>query len=64
MLFKAHIFHWVDTYSFISLHDWFHIQAYRKVAGKSKLLPGLTDYTNDQLFFIAFGQVYIADINL
>ena len=34
-----------------------HMQAYRRVAGKSKMLPGLSDYTNDQLFFIAFGQV-------
>ena len=33
------------------------MQAYRKVAEKSKRMPGLTKYTNDQLFFIAFGQV-------
>jgi endothelin-converting enzyme len=32
--------------------------AYRRVAGKSKMLPGLSDYTNDQLFFIAFGQLW------
>jgi predicted metalloendopeptidase len=34
--------------------------AYRRVAGKSKMLPGLSDYTNDQLFFIAFGQLWCA----
>ena len=32
-------------------------QAYKKVADDSKSLPGLSDYTNDQLFFIAFAQV-------
>ena len=33
------------------------LQAYKKVADDSKSLPGLTDYTSDQLFFIAFSQV-------
>ena len=32
-------------------------KAYKRVAGKTKKLPGLTKYTDDQLFFIGFGQV-------
>ena len=38
------------------------LQAYKKVSHKDQPLPGLTDFTNDQLFFIAFGQVYIHDL--
>ena len=36
---------------------WCYIQAFKEVSKKSKSLPGLTDYTNDQLFFISFAQV-------
>ena len=33
------------------------MQAYKKIARESMDLSGLTDFTEDQLFFIAFGQV-------
>ncbi|CAI8043856.1 Endothelin-converting enzyme 1 [Geodia barretti] len=32
--------------------------AYKKIARESMNLPGLTDFTDDQLFFIAFGQLW------
>jgi predicted metalloendopeptidase len=34
--------------------------AFKKVSHKSEKLPGLTDYSNDQLFFIGFSQVHKA----
>ena len=37
-----------------------HWQAFKKVSHKSEKLPGLTDYSDDQLFFIGFSQVHKA----
>ena len=35
----------------------YSLQAFKKVSHKSEKLPGLTDYSDDQLFFIGFSQV-------